>query len=84
MRNTYINITLNLEKFDYVKYHLRIPVGISMKELLNIVKDAYQLAFEVNTPSVRIHEKGIVLTALQRIEDVNYLHDGIQLMVETL
>jgi len=31
-----------------------------------------------------IHEKGIVLTALQRIEDVNYLHDGIQLMVETL
>ena len=24
------------------------------------------------------------LTALQRIEDVNYLHDGIQLMVETL
>ena len=55
-----------------------------MKELLNIVKDAYQLEFEVNTPSVRIHEKGIVLTALQRIEDVNYLHDGIQLIVETL
>lgn len=84
MRNTYINITLNLEKFAYGKYDLRIPVGISMKELLNIVKDAYQLAFEINTPSVRIHEKGIVLTALQRIEDVNYLHDGIQLMVETL
>jgi len=56
----------------------------SYEELLNIVKDAYQLAFEVNTPSVRIHEKGIVLTALQRIEDVNYLHDGIQLIVETL
>ena len=42
MRNTYINITLNLEKFAYGKYDLRIPVGISMKELLNIVKDAYQ------------------------------------------
>ena len=84
MRNTYINITLNLEKFAYGNYDLRIPGGIGRKELLNIVKDAYQLAFEVNTPSVRIHEKGIVLTALQRIEDVNYLHDGIQLMVETL
>ena len=54
MRNTYINITLNLEKFAYGKYDLRIPVGISMKELLNIVKDAYQLAFEVNTPSAHL------------------------------
>ena len=66
------------------QYDLRVPVGISMKELLHIVAQAYQLELNVVSPSIRVHDKGVVLTALQRIEDVGTLRDGVQLIVETL
>ena len=74
MHNMYINLTLDL----------RVPEGISMKELLHIVAQAYQLELNVVSPSIRVHDKGVVLTALQRIEDVGTLRDGVQLIVETL
>ena len=84
MHNMYINLTLDLRKFAYGQYDLRVPVGISMKELLHIVAQAYQLELKVVSPSIRVHEKGVVLTALQRIEDVGTLRDGVQFIVETL
>ena len=40
MHNMYINLTLDLRKFAYGQYDLRVPVGISMKELLHIVAQA--------------------------------------------
>ena len=55
-----------------------------MKELLHIVAQAYQLDLNVVSPSIRVHDKGVVLTALQRIEDVGTLRDGVQFIVETL
>lgn len=82
--STYINLTLNLEKFSYGQYDLRVPSYLSMKELLNIVVESYQLNITITQPTVRISNKNIVLTALQRLEDSNQLHNGVMLVVETI
>lgn len=82
MHKTHINLTLNLNQFNYKKYDLRVPVGLSIKELLHIVVQAHQLSLKVIRPSVRVQGRDVVLTALQRLEDVDYLYDGIELVVE--
>lgn len=82
MHKTHINLTLNLKHFDYGQYDLRVPIGLSIKELLHIVVESHQLPLKVVRPSVRVQGKDIVLTALQRLEDGVCLHDGIELIVE--
>lgn len=84
MQKTHINLTLNLEQFNYEQYDLRVPKGMSIKELVNIVVQSYQIPLTVVCPSVRVYGKETVLTALQRLEDINNLHDGTQLIVELL
>lgn len=84
MQKTHINLTLNLERFNCGQYDLRVPKGLSIKELVHIVVQSYQLPLTIICPSVRVYGKEMVLTALQRLEDVEHLHDGTQLIMELL
>lgn len=79
--NEFIMISLNCNPFVSQELDLRVPTHLTLKELLQIVSEAYNLGFELINPSARDHQSGQILTSTSRLE---LLKDGVLLQLENL
>lgn len=79
--NDYINISLECSPFLRDELDLRVPTSMTLKELVQIVSDAYGLEFEIVNPSARNKQSGEVLTST---ETLSCLKNGVLLQLESI
>lgn len=77
----YINISMNCSPYLSQELDLRVPTGLTIKELVQIVSETYDLGMQVLNPSVRNKQSGEILASTSRLELVK---DGVLLQLETV
>lgn len=75
MMEEYVDISLKIDKV----YELRVPVYIRVKELLLIIKDAYNLQEDFKNSIIRDLQDGKVYSSFEKLERV---HNAAILIVE--
>lgn len=77
----YINISLDCSPFLSKILDLRVPVGLTIKELIQIVSDTYGIGIKILNPSVRNQQSGEVLASTSSLSLVK---DGVLLKLERI
>lgn len=77
----YINITLDLSPIVNYQFDLRIPSSMTLKEMLQIISDAYQMGLCIKNPSARVVQSGEVLLSTNTLAD---LKDGMLIKIEMI
>jgi hypothetical protein len=75
MMEEYVDISLKIDKV----YELRVPLYIRVKELLLIIKAAYNLQADFTNSIIRDLQDGKVYSSFERLER---LHNAAILIVE--
>jgi|GEM_PF-1410782 hypothetical protein len=75
MMEEYVDISLKIDKV----YELRVPLYIRVKELLLIIKAAYNLQADFTNSIIRDLQDGKVYSSFERLER---LHNAALLIVE--
>ena len=77
----YINISLDCSPFLSKILDLRVPTELTIKELIQIVSDAYGIGIKVMNPSVRNQQSGEILASTSSLVLVK---DGVLLKLERI
>ena len=77
----YINISLDCSPFLSKILDLRVPTELTIKELIQIVSDAYGIGIKVMNPSVRNQQSGVILASTSSLVLVK---DGVLLNLERI
>ena len=77
----YINISLDCSPFLSKILDLRVPTELTIKELIQIVSDAYGIGIKVMNPSVRNQQSGEILASTSSLLLVK---DGVLLNLERI
>lgn len=77
----YINISLDCSPFLSKILDLRVPTELTIKELIQIVSDAYGIGIKVMNPSVRNQQSGEILVSTSSLVLVK---DGVLLNLERI
>ena len=77
----YINISLDCSPFLSKILDLRVPVELTIKELIQIVSDTYGIGIKVMNPSVRNQQSGEILASTSSLVLVK---DGVLLNLERI
>jgi len=77
----YINISLDCSPFLSKILDLRVPTELTIKELIQIVSDAYGIGIKVMNPSVRNQQSGDILASTSSLALVK---DGVLLKLERI
>ena len=77
----YINISLDCSPFLSKTLDLRVPTELTIKELIQIVSDAYGIGIKVMNPSVRNQQSGEILASTSSLVLVK---DGVLLNLERI
>ena len=77
----YINISLDCSPFLSKILDLRVPVGLTIKELIQIVSDTYGIEVKTLNPSVRNQQSGEILASTSSLTLVK---DGVLLKLERI
>lgn len=77
----YINISLDCSPFLSKILDLRVPTGLTIKELIQIVSDTYGIGVKVMNPSVRNQQSGEILASTSSLALVK---DGVLLKLERI
>jgi len=77
----FINLSLDCSLFLDRKLDLRVPRDLTIKELMQIVADAYHFDSRIVNPSVRNHQTGEILASTSRI---GLITDGALLQLESV
>lgn len=77
----YIDISLECEPFFSQELDLRVPISLTIKELVQIIMDRYGLGIQVLNPIVRNKQTGEVLASTSRLESVK---NGALLQLENI
>ena len=77
----YINISLDCSPFLSKILDLRVPVGLTIKELLQIVSDTYSIGVKTLNPIVRNQQSGEILASTSSLKLVK---DGVLLKLERI
>ncbi|AYF95346.1 hypothetical protein SK578_0442 [Streptococcus mitis] len=77
----YINISLDCSPFLSKILDLRVPTELTIKELIQIVSDAYGIGIKVMNPSVRNQQSGEILASTSSLVLVK---DGVLLNLERI
>lgn len=77
----YINISLDCSPFLSKILDLRVPTELTIKELIQIVSDAYGIGIKVMNPSVRNQQSGEILASTSSLALVK---DGVLLKLERI
>ena len=77
----YINISLDCSPFLSKILDLRVPVGLTIKELIQIGSDTYGIGIKILNPSVRNQQSGEVLASTSSLSLVK---DGVLLKLERI
>lgn len=79
--NDYIKVSIDLELVVEKIYDIRIPKFITVKELLKILNEAYNLRIGLVNPIIRDEQSGLVYTSFQ---ELNRVKNGAMLILESL
>ena len=77
----YINISLDCSPCLSKILDLRVPTELTIKELIQIVSDAYGIGIKVMNPSVRNQQSGEILASTSSLVLVK---DGVLLNLERI
>ena len=77
----YINISLDCSPFLSKILDLRVPVELTIKELIQIVLESYGTEVKVFNPSVRNQQSGDILASTSSLALVK---DGVLLKLERI
>ena len=77
----YVNISLDCSPFLSKILDLRVPVGLTIKELIQIVSDTYSIEVKTLNPSVRNQQSGEILASTSSLTLVK---DGVLLKLERI
>ena len=77
----YINISLDCSPFLSKILDLRVPTELTIKELIQLVSDAYGIGIKVMNPSVRNQQSGEILASTSSLVLVK---DGVLLNLERI
>ena len=77
----YINISLNCSPFLSKILDLRVPIELTIKELIQIVSDTYGIEVKTLNPSVRNQQSGEILASTSSLTLVK---DGVLLKLERI
>ena len=77
----YNNIILDCSPFLSKILDLRVPTELTIKELIQIVSDAYGIGIKVMNPSVRNQQSGEILASTSSLVLVK---DGVLLNLERI
>ena len=77
----YINISLDCSPFLSKILDLRVPVELTIKELIQIVSDTYGIEVKVSNPSVRNQQSGEILASTSSLA---LAKDGVLLKLERI
>ena len=77
----YINISLDCSPFLSKILDLRVPTELTIKELIQIVSDAYGIGIKVMNPSVRNQQSGEIFASTSSLVLVK---DGVLLKLERI
>lgn len=77
----YINISLDCSPFLSKILDLRVPVELTIKELIQIVSDTYGIEVKVLNPSVRNQQSGEILASTSSLA---LAKDGVLLKLERI
>jgi yukD len=77
----YINISLDCSPFLSKILDLRVPVELTVKELIQIVLETYGVEVKVFNPSVRNQQSGDILASTSSLALVK---DGVLLKLERI
>ena len=77
----YINMSLDCSPFLSKILDLRVPIELTIKELLQIVSDTYGIGVKVMNPSVRNQQSGEILASTSSLALVK---DGVLLKLERI
>lgn len=77
----YVNISLDCSPFLSKILDLRVPVGLTIKELIQIVSDTYSIGVKALNPSVRNQQSGEILASTSSLKLVK---DGVLLKLERI
>ena len=77
----YINISLDCSPFLSKVLDLRVPVELTIKELIQVVSDTYVIEVKVLNPSVRNQQSGEILASTSSLA---LAKDGVLLKLERI
>ena len=77
----YINISLDFSPFLSKILDLRVPIELTIKELIQIVSDTYGIEVKTLNPSVRNQQSGEILASTSSLTLVK---DGVLLKLERI
>lgn len=77
----YINISLDCSPFLSKILDLRVPIELTIKELIQIVSDTYGIEVKTINPSVRNQQSGEILASTSSLTLVK---DGVLLKLERI
>ena len=77
----YINISLDCSPFLSKILDLRVPIELTIKELIQIVSDTYGIEVKVLNPSVRNQQSGEILASTSSLA---LAKDGVLLKLERI
>lgn len=77
----YVNISLDCSPFLSKILDLRVPVELTIKELIQIVSDTYGIEAKVLNPSVRNQQSGEILASTSSL---SLAKDGVLLKLERI
>ena len=77
----YINISLDCSPFLSKILDLRVPIELTIKELIQIVSDTYGIEVKTLNPSVRNQQSGEILASTSSLTLVK---DGVLLQLERI
>lgn len=77
----YINISLDCSPFLSKILDLRVPVELTIKELIQIVSDTYGIEVKVLNPSARNQQSGEILASTSSLA---LAKDGVLLKLERI
>lgn len=82
MEERYIDINIDFSKFIELKIDIRVPVYLSLKEILQILVQNLNLNLEIVNPIARVVQTQKVISALSSLEQINEDRNGVILFIE--
>lgn len=78
----YVNVNVDFSKFARTKVDVRVPVYLTLKEILQILVESLQVDMEIVNPTVRVLQSGKIIQSLTTLEEAGEDKNGITLFVE--
>lgn len=78
----YVNINIDFSKFSKGKFDVRVPVYLTLKEILQIIEEALQVKLDLVNPAARVLQTGKVIQSLTTLQEAGEAKNGLTLFVE--